>query len=241
MLQQQTKRANMSKCLKKILVVEDEADIRDIIQIALADVGQFVVKLCASGIEALKEAPHFEPDLILLDLMMPKMDGKKVLLELRKTELFKETPIIFITAKLQLHEVDDLLQLGAISVMPKPFDPLSIADSIRKIWTEYNLAVLRKSYCEKLPSKFKALELAYQNLEQEINQHNLIELQRLSHNLNGSAATFGYPQLSFYARQLEEYIAAVLQSDHPVAQVENDSIKKLVSAIIHIDLSKLPN
>jgi CheY-like chemotaxis protein len=123
-----------SKELKSILYVEDEPDIREIAKIALEMVGGFDVAMCASGTEALKRAEGFQPDLLLLDVMMPGMDGPTTLKALRKLQNTEATPVIFMTAKVQPKEVDEYRAMGAVDVIPKPFDPMTLAQSIRDIW-----------------------------------------------------------------------------------------------------------
>ncbi len=123
--------------LQRILMVEDEADIREIAQLALEAVGGFQVKLCASGREALREAPLFAPDLILLDVMMAEMDGPSTLAQLRRLPQLACTPVIFMTAKVQPHEVARYKELGALDVISKPFDPMTLSDQLQAIWTRH--------------------------------------------------------------------------------------------------------
>ncbi|MEP3562958.1 MAG: response regulator [Marinobacter sp.] len=123
--------------LNKVLYVEDDADIRAIAELALQDVGGFSTALCSSGAEAIEVAPDFQPDLILLDVMMPEMDGPQTLLELRKIKATQDTPVIFMTARIQRTEIDEYLSLGALGVIPKPFDPMTLADEIRRIHQEH--------------------------------------------------------------------------------------------------------
>ena len=124
----------MGKTLKKILYVEDEADIQKVARLALEKVGGFEVMICGSGAEALEKAPAFAPDILLLDVMMPGMDGPDTLVELMKIESLKDTPSIFLTAKALPAEVDRYQDLGALGVIPKPFDPMALADKVKKIW-----------------------------------------------------------------------------------------------------------
>ncbi len=121
--------------LRRILYVEDDADIRAVAELALETVGGFSVKSCSSGQEALLEGPDFEPELILLDVMMPDMDGPSTFRELRKIPALRATPVVFMTAKVQTEEVAFYRELGAVDVIPKPFDPMTLADQIREIWT----------------------------------------------------------------------------------------------------------
>ncbi len=120
--------------LPKILHVEDDPDIREIALMALEVVGGLDVDQCASGADALERAPGIAPGLLLLDVMMPGMSGDETLTALRKMPQFADTPAIFMTAKAQLSEVDRLKQLGALDVITKPFDPMTLADQILKIW-----------------------------------------------------------------------------------------------------------
>lgn len=120
--------------LMKIFYVEDEPDIREIAKIALEMVGGFQVTMSASGEEALRKAPQATVDLILLDVMMPGMDGPATMRALRLLPNMAHVPVIFMTAKVQPKEVDEYKKLGAIDVIPKPFDPMTLAQSIRAIW-----------------------------------------------------------------------------------------------------------
>lgn len=120
--------------LQKILYVEDEEDIRAVAELALESVGGFTLRSCGSGQQALREGPEFAPDLILLDVMMPGMDGPSTFEALMEIPALADTPVIFMTAKVQSDEVAYYKKLGAIDVIPKPFDPMSLAAQIRGIW-----------------------------------------------------------------------------------------------------------
>lgn len=126
----------MNRPLQNIIHAEDEADIRAIAQIALEDIGSFTVQYCSNGYEVLEAVKEFEPDLFLLDVMMPKMDGPTALRELRKMPQFVHTPAIFMTAKIQASEIEEYKAIGAIDVINKPFDPMSLADDIQKRWDQ---------------------------------------------------------------------------------------------------------
>lgn len=125
----------------RILYVEDEADIRVIAEIALEVVGGFTVTSCASGQEALDAADRARPDLLLLDMMMPGMDGLSTLAALRANPATAQTPVIFMTAKVQSSEVAHYLSLGALDVISKPFDPMALAQQIRSICARPELSV----------------------------------------------------------------------------------------------------
>lgn len=120
--------------LQRILMVEDETDIQTIARVALEAVGGFDVEICSGGAEALVKAPAFAPDLIVLDVMMPVMDGPMTLARLRELDGFAATPIVFMTAKAQPEEAAGYRALGAAGVISKPFDPMALADELRTIY-----------------------------------------------------------------------------------------------------------
>lgn len=124
----------MTPPLTRILMVEDDPDIRTIAQLSLTAVGGFTVELCASGQEALEKAPAWAPDLILLDVMMPDMDGPATLAGLRQKAGLEATPVVFMTAKVQPQEVSHYKGLGAVDVVAKPFDPMTLPALLRAIW-----------------------------------------------------------------------------------------------------------
>ena len=120
--------------LPRILYVEDEPDIQTVARTALEMVGGFEVKICSSGEEAVREAEAFAPDMILLDVMMPGMDGPSTLEALRKKASLADTPVAFMTAKVQPAEIAHYKSLGARDVITKPFDPMTLADQVKAIW-----------------------------------------------------------------------------------------------------------
>ncbi len=114
--------------MAKILYVDDEADIREVAQMALELEPSLEVRACGSGAEALRIVPEWMPDLILLDVMMPEMDGPTTLRALR--EHGQEAPVVFITARSQASEQQALIAAGALGVISKPFDPMKLADAV---------------------------------------------------------------------------------------------------------------
>jgi CheY-like chemotaxis protein len=125
------------KPLTRITYVEDEPDIRLVAQIALAELGGLAVDVCGSGAEALERTPAFAPDLVLLDVMMPGMDGIATFRALSADPRLRETPFVFMTARVQAREIENYKALGATGVIPKPFDPLTLADEIRAMWCNF--------------------------------------------------------------------------------------------------------
>lgn len=123
-----TERVNM-----KVVYVEDEPDIQKVARMSLEKVGGFDVTIFNSGQEALSGVSSLEPDLFLLDVMMPGMSGTELFVNLRKMEKFVTTPIIFITAKTNPAIIQELKELGALAVITKPFDPMKLPSEIKSI------------------------------------------------------------------------------------------------------------
>ena len=120
--------------LRRILCVDDERDILDVAQMCLEVVGGYNVTCCEGGQAALRQAAADPPDLILLDVMMPNMNGPETLKALRKSQALKAIPVVFMTARVQTNEVKSYLKLGAVAVIPKPFDPMALAGEVQKAW-----------------------------------------------------------------------------------------------------------
>lgn len=122
--------------INKILYVEDDLDIQVVAKMALETVGGYTVHICSSGQEAIEQGEAFAPDLILLDVMMPEMDGPTTLGALRNIAALADTPAVFMTAKVMPSDVERYKELGAIDVIAKPFDPMSLATQIQEIWSK---------------------------------------------------------------------------------------------------------
>lgn len=124
--------------LSRVLYVEDEPDIQEVVRLALEMVGGFEVEVCGSGRDALARAQEYRPDLILLDVMMPGMDGPTTLAALRQVPELEQTPVVFMTAKVQAHEVAHYKEMGALDVIAKPFDPMTLSATVAEIWGRYH-------------------------------------------------------------------------------------------------------
>ncbi|PPK52576.1 response regulator [Marinobacter persicus] len=117
----------------RVLYVEDDPDIRAVAELALVDVAGFEARLCESGQQALEQVDDFHPDLVLLDVMMPGMDGPETLRALQERPGGLPVPAVFMTARLQPEEIEEYRAMGAIGVIPKPFDPMTLGDQIREL------------------------------------------------------------------------------------------------------------
>jgi two-component system OmpR family response regulator len=123
--------------LQRILYVEDDADIRKIVSMSLEMVGEYTVAACGSCADALQVVDNFAPDMLLLDVMMPEVDGPSTLRQLRKRESAANVPAVFITAKVQAGDMVHYQQLGVLDVIVKPFDPMALSDRVGRIWQQY--------------------------------------------------------------------------------------------------------
>ena len=122
------------KQLKRILHVEDVPSIQVVTRIALEKLGGFEVLSCQSGQAALEQVRDFAPDLILLDVMLPNMDGIELVRQLGQLLDLQQTPVVFLTGHLQPERSQELRQLGVRQVLSKPFDPLQLAAQLQQIW-----------------------------------------------------------------------------------------------------------
>jgi CheY-like chemotaxis protein len=120
--------------LKTILYVDDEPDIREVVQMSLSLVEGLDVQVCESGERALQLLPQLKPDLLLLDVMMPGMDGPSTLQKLRTMPGLDKIPVVFMTAKAMPQEVARFRELGAVSVIAKPFDPIQLGNQVIAVW-----------------------------------------------------------------------------------------------------------
>jgi diguanylate cyclase (GGDEF)-like protein len=223
--------------LKRILMVEDEPDIQAVAQLALEALGGFQVRICGSGREAVQAASAFAPDLILLDVMMPGMDGPSTLRALRALPRIAATPVIFMTAKVQPQEVAAYRATGVLDVIAKPFDPMTLADTIRAIWARHRpapvtagLAAIAETFVAALPGKLSAIDAGWQQLELSWDAEALARLYRQAHSLHGASATLGFGGLGDAARALEHALAALERAAPPDAR-QRDEIERLIADV----------
>jgi CheY-like chemotaxis protein len=115
---------------KRILIIDDESDIREVVALTLETAGDFDVITANGGRAGLTAARDQRPDLILLDVMMPELDGPSTFLELLQSDATRSIPVVFLTAKVQTADLRRLSDLGALGILAKPFDPMHLADDI---------------------------------------------------------------------------------------------------------------
>jgi len=205
----------------RILSVEDEPDIQAIIKMCLEAHGGFEVMSCGSGPEALSAAEKFNPDLFLLDVMMPGMDGPATLAELQRNPVLADVPAVFLTAKVGPRDVAGYFALGAKEVIAKPFDPAVFPGRLQVILEGVNEASMLNSHQgeAEIEDELAALKEEFFSVMveriEEIDAHlSKIgggewdgeiagKVHFLAHKLAGSAGSFGYEKVSETARALE--------------------------------------
>jgi two-component system, OmpR family, response regulator len=120
--------------LKRILHIDDEPDISAVVAYALRKLGHYEVCSANSGYLAVELAKEFRPDLILLDVMMPGMDGIQTVTALHADQATAGIPVVYLTAKVQSHEFKSLQQTGVAAVLSKPFDPEGLCRELETVW-----------------------------------------------------------------------------------------------------------
>ena len=120
--------------LTRVLCVEDDDDIRRILRLSLEKIGQMTVELVADPAEAMESIVAFKPELVMLDWMMPGIDGPALLRKMRENPATCALPVVFVTAKASRRELAELQALGAAGTISKPFAAKDLPDQLRSIW-----------------------------------------------------------------------------------------------------------
>ena len=122
--------------LARICYVEDDEDIQRIVRMSLERVGKMTVEVVSDSTKAVDVIVAFKPDLVLLDWMMPVMDGPAVFRAMKERAETKDLPVVFITAKASQRELDELTALGAAGAISKPFSPKDLPNQLRAVWAK---------------------------------------------------------------------------------------------------------
>jgi CheY-like chemotaxis protein len=219
----------------RVLHVDDEPDIREVVEMSLGLDPELAVKSCASGADALTESNHWPPDLILLDVMMPVMDGPATLKRLRESPTTASTPVVFMTARAQTREIDQFVSLGAAGVIPKPFDPMTLARSVRQFVrpSRASLAALRESFLQRARRDAAALRPYRAALASDSRSRPALEqVKTVAHSLAGAGGIFGFPRIGELSGTLALAAEAMLNGNCTANEVVQalDSLLEIIEA-----------
>jgi CheY-like chemotaxis protein len=197
----------------RILHVDDDPDMREVIEISLGLDPGLVTRSCSSGQEALVAAIDWLPDIILCDVRMPLMDGPTTLMRLRENAQTAGIPVIFMTAGASAREFDRLRSLGALGVIPKPFDPMTLAASVRSYvqpvpdpLEDLRIGFLRRVRKDVISLSEQKLLLRDGNRLPDV----LHLIKCIAHSLSGAGGIYGFAAISDAAAALEDAVIAEL-------------------------------
>jgi two-component system OmpR family response regulator len=215
----------------RILHVDDEPDIRAVVELSLGHDPGFSVRSCSSGCDAVATAVAWPPHLILIDAMMPVMDGPATLASLRQTPQTAEIPVIFMTALALAAEQENFRALG-VGVITKPLDPMTLAATVRGHLRFARIAALRERFVERLHGDAQLLSECGSRLSADADSSRaaLGTIRTIAHALAGAAGIFGLHDISCTASTLERAAMARSNVAAPCGDVEN-ALSALMSSI----------
>lgn len=217
--------------LHSVLYVDDDPDICTVVEATLCAIGDLAVRTADSGERAIDLASEEQPDLILMDVMMPGLDGPSTLKLMRDRGPLADIPVIFLTAKVMPTEVSEFLSLGAIGVIGKPFDPTKLCGDIQALWGRTGGRTGRRGAArdvartrteatrnEEVAAQVTTLTGAFlERMQRDVRRLRRLlerlatgdrstpqELERLAHTIHGSGAMFGFPAISECGGKIEE-------------------------------------
>ena len=225
---------------ERILLVDDDPDVGALVSRALGQVEGYTVQVCGSSIDALERARSFQPDLILLDVMMPGMDGPETLKALRANETTASIPVIFMSAGADRHDAPQYQKLGAMGVIPKPFDPALLPATLRAICGGQPIKQayprdfddLRGAYLSELPAKTDAMAaLAAALVAGGWHKPTVESLMQMAHRLAGSSGLYRVDGLARAAGILEAMLKRLLEAPRWPPSRPPDDVATLVKAL----------
>ncbi len=206
----------------RVLHVDDETDIREVVELSLGLDPELAIKSCASGADALRTSTDWPPDIILLDVMMPVMDGPTTLKRLRERPNTRTTAVVFMTARAQAREIESFMSLGAVGVIAKPFDPMTLAQSVKSLVppAKVSVASLRDGFLQR--ARHDAAALAPYRVALAPDGHSvpaLEQIKAIAHGLAGAGGIYGFPAIGEKAATLVASVEAALEGKAAPADV----------------------
>jgi two-component system OmpR family response regulator len=235
----------MYQNLRSVLYVDDDPDICTVVEATLCTIGDLKVRTASSGEVAIDLACEQRPDLILMDVMMPGLDGPSTLKLMRCCASIADVPVIFLTAKVMPTEISQLLTLGAIGILGKPFDPTRLCRDMLTLWertgrtgagrrapiSQPNQVVvevtsLTGGFLERSGRDVGRLRQLLERLRAG-DKSALREIERLAHTIHGSAAMFGFPAMSESGGAIEDLAEAMMGSVGASAGYDAGALKEM--------------
>jgi CheY-like chemotaxis protein len=235
----------------RVLVVDDDPDVQTLVALALAQAGGFTVEPCTSAAAAQERARSFRPDVILMDVMMPGVDGLQALARLRADAGTSGIPVVLISAGIEAGDCGRYRELGARGVIPKPFNAVELPATLRRIREGEAVAPayprevrdLGSVYLTELPAMIDSMRaLAAALAEAAWARPPAEALLQLAHRLSGSAGLFGLERLASAAATLESMLKRALDGPWPPARPVRDvaTLVKAVAATVPRPARKRP-
>jgi two-component system OmpR family response regulator len=243
--------------IQSVLYVDDDPDLCAVVQAALRSIAGLDVRIAGTGEQAIDLAYEFRPDLVVMDLMMPGLDGPSTFKSMRERTLLADIPVIFLTAKADPAEAARLLQLGAIGVLGKPFDPLRLYDDLFALWNKAGVPRRIKraragqarvrAQVSSLADRFLlrarndvVLLRAFIECARHGDRSALEEAGRVGHSIHGAGAMFGFPEIGAAGGAIERLAEQVMASSvapgsggRPASlQQLSDSTEQLAQALV---------
>jgi two-component system, OmpR family, response regulator len=232
--------------LRTVLYVDDEPDIREIVQIALGLTQGLTVHTAQSGEQALTLARELRPDVVLLDVMMPGLDGPGILGRMRGDCKTAPIPVIFMTAKAMPKEVALLLKMGALGVIAKPFDPMRLSTQVTSLWKRRpaelpslvevadhsGLHRQVTTFGERFLQRTREEAARLGNLIEAVEPGDMVqieELKTLAHRIRGSGSTFGFAAVSECAGEIERMVEGLKERDASSGTAMESKIRRQLS------------
>ncbi|UFZ07977.1 response regulator [Bradyrhizobium ontarionense] len=218
----------------RTLHVDDEPDIREVVEISLSLDPAFLHRSCESGADALAAAEEWGPDIILLDVMMPVMDGPATLRRLQQNPETAGIPVVFMTARAQSREIDHFRALGAVGVIAKPFDPMTLAATVRSFLQPPTCHPLKDRRAGFLCRVQRDLALLLEGRDAlkagAATPHMLDQIRHIANGLSGAGGIYGYVELSNAAAALEDAAIAEIAGDGSDATLSSTLDELIVRA-----------
>jgi CheY-like chemotaxis protein len=217
-----------------VLLVDDETDVRQTVETSLSLDPFFTVRDCASGAEALTAAVAWRPDLVLLDVAMPDMDGPTVLARLRADKRTAPIPVVFLTARADPSARQRLQALGAAGVIAKPFDPMKLAAEVRRfVAVEGLLSPVRDGFFQRLETDARMLSACRQRLTQTQSEPAVTRIGEIAHSLAGAGGIFGFAGITCASTALSDAAQSHLAGRAKPIEVERALNRLLERIAVH--------